>query len=44
MDELQTCLQETELGRNYIPNQKVAYFVLYLKIINTFMKDNICIL
>ena len=28
----------------YIPNQKLACFVPYLKIINTFMKNNICIL
>ena len=28
----------------YIPNQKLACFVLYLKIINTFLKNNICIL
>ena len=26
------------------PNQKLACFVLYLKIINTFLKNNICIL
>ena len=28
----------------YTPNQKLACFVLYLKIINTFMKNNIHIL
>ena len=27
----------------YTPNQKLACFVLYLKIINTFLKNNICI-
>ena len=26
------------------PNQKLAYVVLYLKIINTFLKNNTCIL
>ena len=26
------------------PNQKLAYFVLYLKFINTFVKNNICTL
>ena len=26
------------------PNQKLAGFVLYLKIINTFLKNNLCIL
>ena len=26
------------------PNQKLACFVLYLKIINTFLKNNICTL
>ena len=25
------------------PNQKLASFVLYLKIMNTFLKDDICI-
>ena len=25
----------------YAPNQKSAFFVLYLKIINTFLKNNI---
>ena len=28
----------------YIPNQILVYFVSYLKIINTFLKNNICIL
>ena len=28
----------------YNPNQKLACFVCYLKIINTFLKNNICIL
>ena len=29
---------------NWTPNQKLACFVLYLKIINTFLKNNIYIL
>ena len=29
---------------NCTPNQKLAFFVLYLKIINTFLKNNTCIL
>ena len=29
---------------NCTPNQKLASFVLYLKIINIFLKNNICIL
>ena len=29
---------------NYTHNQELACFVLYLKIINTFLKNNICIL
>ena len=31
-------------GETALPNQKLACFVLYLKIINTFLKNNICIL
>ena len=32
------------LKRELHPNQKLACFVLYLKIINTFLENNICIL
>ena len=43
------CTQELHifygfLRGNCTPNQKLACFVLYLKIINTFLKNNICIL
>ena len=29
---------------NCTPKQKLVWFVLYLKIVNTFLKNNICIL
>ena len=32
------------LRGNCTPNQKLACFLLYLKIINTFLKNNICTL
>ena len=38
------CLLHAALRGYYTPNQKVACFVLYLKIINTVMKNYICIL
>ena len=28
----------------YVPNKKINICVLYLKIINTFLKNNVCIL
>ena len=34
----------TPLRKNGTPNQKLAYFVLYLNIINTFMKIGLYIL
>ena len=38
-DELKT----SALRGYYTPNQKLTCFVLYLKIINTFLKNNVCI-
>ena len=40
-DTLQTCMA---LRGYCTPDQKLACFVLYLKIINTFLKNNLCIL
>ena len=37
-------LSSSPLRGHYTPNQKLPSFVLYLKIINTFLKNSICIL
>ena len=34
--------EECEIKGYYTPNQKVACFVLYRKIISTLLKNNIC--
>ena len=47
-----TTIKTASEGKDYraaltgycFPNQKLGYFVCYLKIINTFLKNNICIL
>ena len=38
-----TILQNWKISKSF-PNQKLACIVLYLKINNTFLEDNICIL
>ena len=42
LDQLPT--MHDALRGNYTPNQKLACFVHYFQIINTFLKNNICII
>ena len=42
--EKKTYIESSLYGGTALPTPKLACFVLYLKIINIFLKSNICIL